>query len=52
MATKRIREELVEATEQLVIAMAESNHAGAQLKLDRKEAISELKATIEEVLTL
>ena len=38
--------------EQLVIAMAESNHAGAQLKKDGKEAISKLKATIEEVLTM
>ena len=47
VATKRIRDELVEATDQLVSVVADTNKVGAQLKIDCQEAISELKGTLE-----
>ena len=46
-ATKRIWDELVEATEQLVLAAAESKETGAQLKTDCQETITKFKGIME-----
>ena len=49
IATKRIQDKLAEATDQLVLATAESTEAGENLKLDCQEAINKLKEVMEEV---
>ena len=52
ITTKRIRDELVEATNQLVLVVAETNNAGNQLKKDCQEVISNLKGTLEKAILL
>ena len=52
MATKRIRDELVAATDQLVIAAMESTEAGEQLVASCQETIDKYKGVIEVVTAL
>ena len=47
LATKRIRDELSEATDQLVLATAESTKAGDNLKTEYQEAISKFKEAMD-----
>ena len=47
-ATKRIQDELAEATDQLVLATTKSTEAGKNLKSECQEAINKLKEVMEE----
>ena len=49
-ATKRIWEELAEATDQLVLATTKSTEAGENLKSECQEAINKLKEAMEEAV--
>ena len=49
-ATKRIQDELVEATDQLVIAVAKTTEAKEHLKTECQEMISKFKGVMEEAV--